>query len=400
MTWSETTVGELVDIKHGFAFKSEFFADEGEYVVLTPGNCHTEGGFKKNGAKEKFYSGEVPYGYLLNRGDLLVVMTDLVNSAPVLGGSFLIPEDNRYLHNQRLGLVIQKDPESSDKTFLFYLFNTHSYRGQVRGSASGATVRHTSPVRIQACKVLIPDNVKVQQKIGSILSAYDDLIENNRRRIRLLEDSAQQLYKEWFVRFRFPGHEHVSLVEGVPEGWELKRLINLAEITMGQSPKSEFYNEDGNGHPFHQGVTDFGFRYVTHRRYCTKPTRLSQSGDILFSVRAPVGRMNLTDDQIILGRGVSAMRSRTGHQSFLFYQLKSFFFKEDMVGSGAIYAAINKPQLENQELLCPPIPLVDRFEGIASLIDQQIKVLVKSIDQLAKARNTLLPKLVNGEIAV
>ena len=400
MTWSETTIGELVDIKHGFAFKSKYFADEGEYVVLTPGNCHTEGGFKNKGEKEKFYAGEFPDRFLLSRGDLLVVMTDLVNSAPVLGGSFLIPADGRYLHNQRLGLVIQKDPESSDKRFLFYLFNTHNYRGQVKGSASGATVRHTSPGRIRACKVLIPDNVKDQRKIASILAAYDDLIENNQRRIALLEETAQQLYKEWFVRFRLPGHEYAPIIDGVPKGWELKRLVDLAEITMGQSPKSEFYNENGNGHPFHQGVTNFGFRYVIHQRYCTKPTRLSQPGDILFSVRAPVGRMNLTDDRIVLGRGLSAIHSRTGHQSFLFYQLKSIFFKEDLVGSGAIYAAVNKKQLENQELLCPTLQLVDRFEAIASSIDQQIKVLVQSTDQLTKARDLLLPKLMNGEIKV
>ena len=239
-----------------------------------------------------------------------------------------------------------------------------------------------------------------QAAIASILATYDDLIENNRRRIALLEEATRQLYKEWFVRFRYPGHEHVPIVDGVPEGWEYCRLIDLAEITMGQSPKSEFYNNDGNGLPFHQGVTNFGFRFVSHKTYCTKPIRLSQAGDILFSVRAPVGRINMCDDQIVLGRGLSAMRSRTGHQSFLFYQLKSFFFKENMVGGGAIYAAVNKKQLENSELLCPSSNMIEQFNDFASSIDWQIKILTQSIAQLAKARDLLLPKLMNGEIVV
>ena len=400
MRWSEKTLGELIEIKHGFAFKSKFFSNDGDFVVLTPGNCRNEGGFKDRGDKEKRYIGGFPDEYLLNKGDLLVVMTDLVNTAPVLGGSFVIPVDNRYLHNQRLGLVIPRNLNNIDKRFLYYLFNTHGYRGQVRGSASGATVRHTSPSRIKACKIRVPQSVKDQHKIGALLSAYDDLIENHRRRIALLEESARLLYNEWFVRFRFPDNEPDRVVDGIPYGWERRRLIDVAEIVMGQSPKSEFYNQNGDGLPFHQGVTNFNFRFVHHKVYCTKPTRLSQAGDILFSVRAPVGRINLTDDIIAIGRGLSAMRSRTGHQSFLFYQLKSFFFKENMVGGGTIYAAVTKKQLENQELVCPPLNIMDQFDDFVCLVDQQIKILTLSVEKLSKARDILLPKLMRGEISI
>ena len=150
----------------------------------------------------------------------------------------------------------------------------------------------------------------------------------------MFEESARQLYKERFVRFCFPGHEHVKIIDGVPEGGTFKPLKDIASLTMGQSPKSEFYNSDGDGLPFHQGVTKFGFRFVEHETYCTKPTRLSQPGDILFSVRAPVGRMNITNDVIVLGGGFSAIHSVEGFQSFLFYALKSYFFKEDIIHSG------------------------------------------------------------------
>src|SRR5688572_9977819 len=149
MKWDTINLGEVMDVKHGFAFKGESFADSGEFILLTPGNCHESGGLKLKGDKEKYYSGEFPEEYLLREGDMLVVMTDLINSAPILGGSFLIPEDNRFLHNQRLGLVQITNERRINKGFLFYLLNTHAYRGQVRGSASGATVRHTSPSRIK-----------------------------------------------------------------------------------------------------------------------------------------------------------------------------------------------------------------------------------------------------------
>ena len=107
MGWHDIMLGDLIEIKHGFAFKGEFFSDEGHYILLTPGNCHASGGLKLKGTREKFYIGDFPKEYLLSAGDLLVVMTDLVNNAPILGGALIIPEDERFLHNQRMGFITQ-----------------------------------------------------------------------------------------------------------------------------------------------------------------------------------------------------------------------------------------------------------------------------------------------------
>ena len=158
MKWVSLRLGDVLDVKHGFAFKGEFFAESGEYVLLTPGNCHEGGGIKLRGDKEKYYLGEIPTDYVLGQGDLLVVMTDLVGTAPVLGGAFVVPESDRFLHNQRLGLVEVTDATRIDRGFLFNLLNTHDYRAQIRGSASGATVRHTSPGRIRATILRIPSD--------------------------------------------------------------------------------------------------------------------------------------------------------------------------------------------------------------------------------------------------
>ena len=133
----------------------------------------------------------------------------------LLGSSALIPESQKYLHNQRLGLVTRVRDDRIDKLFLYYLFNTRQVRAQIRATASGVKVRHTSPSRIGDVKVHLPE-VTAQRKIAAVVSAYDDLIENNRRRIATLEEMAQSLYREWFVRFRFPGHENIPLVPTGP----------------------------------------------------------------------------------------------------------------------------------------------------------------------------------------
>ena len=398
MRWREITLGSAIHIKHGFAFKSRYFADSGKYIVLTPGNFEEEGGFRLRPGKDRAYVGDISESFILAEGDLIIAMTE--QGPGLLGSPAFVPESDRFLHNQRLGLVDEVDLSILSRRFLYYLFNTRAVRGQIIGSASGTKVRHTSPERIYRVRVRVPTELHEQEIIADILSAYDDLIENNRRRVALLEQAARMLYHEWFVRLHFPGHEHVKIINGVPEGWEKKHLEDVAEIIMGQSPKSKFYNEDGIGLPFHQGVTNFGVRFPINTTYCTVENRIAETGAILFSVRAPVGRINITLDKIVIGRGLAAIRSNCEQQNFLFYQLRSHFFKEDMMGGGAIFAAITKKDLQGVLLLTPSRRLVEMFQEYVTPIDRQIEILHKALEQLKKARDLLLPRLMNGDIAV
>lgn len=397
MRLREIELGEALHIKHGYAFKGQFFSDVGTHIVLTPGNLNEGGGFRLRPGKDRYYTGDIPEDFILGKGDLVVAMTE--QGPGLLGSSAMIPEGGKYLHNQRLGLIDQIDESLLRKEYLYYLFNTRSVRGQIIGSASGTKVRHTSPNRIYRVKTQVPDG-SAQGQIASILSAYDDLIENNLRRIELLEQSARLLYKEWFDRLRFPGHEHARIKDGVPETWGLQTIGDLANLTMGQSPPSEFYNDDGRGLPFHQGVTNFGERFVLHEKYCTVRNRIAESGDILCSVRAPVGRLNLTIDKIVIGRGLASLRSKIELQSFLFYQLKNHFFKEDIIGAGAIFASVTKKDLLNQRMLTPSSSLIQMFENFTIPVDEKIRNLFEQNQKLKQARDLLLPKLMNGEIAV
>jgi type I restriction enzyme S subunit len=397
MKWEETKLSGLFEVKHGFAFKSEFFSESGKYAVTTPGHFYEAGGFRQREGKEKYYKGEFPPQYLLSKGDLIIAMTE--QGEGLLGSTAIIPEDEKYLHNQRLGLVINEDKERIWKKFLYYLLNTYEHRATIASSATGTKVKHTSPKRILDLTVKLPP-LPTQQKIASILSAYDDLIENNLKRIKLLEEAAQHLYREWFVKFRFPGWEAVRVVDGLPEGWERKTLGEVCILTMGQSPSSDFYNETGEGLPFHQGVTNYGDRFVSHKTYCTNQTRIAEEGDILCSVRAPVGRLNVTLDKIIIGRGLSAIRNKDNFQSFQFYQLKNHFVQEDMIGGGTIFSSVTKKELESQVFVCPSKELIEAFERICSPMDNQIQNLHVQNQRLKEGRDLLLPRLMGGVLEV
>lgn len=390
MSWSQKPLEEVADFCLGKMLDQK--KNRGEFMTYLANVNVRWGEFDFGNLREmRFESGELDR-YGLKYGD--IVMCE--------GGE---PGRCAIWKNQVPGMMIQKAlhrirPHAClDSRFLFYSFLKKGRNDELSGLFTGSTIKHLPREKLAKVHIDVPP-LSIQQRIASILSAYDDLIENNRRRIALLDEAARLLYREWFVHFRFPGHEHVKIVDGIPEGWTRRKLAELAEVVMGQSPKSKFYNDVGDGLPFHQGVTDYGFRFVYHRTYSTAVTKLAKAGDILVSVRAPVGRINITRDKIVLGRGLAAVRSRTERQSFLFYALKNHFYAENIIGTGAIYAATNKKELESQTLIEPPKNILAEFEEQVRDIDHIISNLTTQTKILDRARDLLLPRLMNGEIAV
>ena len=197
----------------------------------------------------------------------------------------------------------------TDSYYVKYLLDFN--RARLTSAARGTTQDNLSLEKLLAQRFLIP-GVRTRELVVDKLRPIDDLIENNRRRIEVLEEMAQAIYREWFVHFRYPGHEDATFIDSplglIPEGWKAVQLVDVAELTMGQSPKSEFYNDDGHGSPFHQGVKDFGRHFPTHRTFCTVEGRRAAAGDILVSVRAPVGRLNIAPTDMTIGRGLGAAR--------------------------------------------------------------------------------------------
>lgn len=168
--WVEKPLSELCEFKHGFAFKSEFFTTRGEYVLLTPGNFFERGGYRDRGEKQKYYDGDIPAGFVLSEGNLLVAMTE--QAAGLLGSPILVPESDKFLHNQRLGLVVPKDGVPWCNEFFFHVFNTQRVRKEIHDSASGVKVRHTSPSKMGEVAVAFPPTVAEQLSIVSKLNVY------------------------------------------------------------------------------------------------------------------------------------------------------------------------------------------------------------------------------------
>ena len=170
--WVEKPFSELCDIKHGYAFEGEFFSNEGEYVLLTPGNFYERGGYRDRGEKQKYYTGEIPRDYVLNEGDLLVAMTE--QAAGLLGSPILVPESDKFLHNQRLGLVTKKPGAEWTNEFFFHVFNMQPVRKAIHASASGVKVRHTSPTKIGEVVVAFPTSLLEQNRIVSTLASLSE----------------------------------------------------------------------------------------------------------------------------------------------------------------------------------------------------------------------------------
>ena len=400
--WKKVKLGELCDFINGGAWSDKEYVTEG-IPVLKVTNCKNSGFDLKEvsylpfSLRNKYYQNE------LQLHDVIIATVgshpNLVNSSA--GRSIIVNSFVKgYYLNQNAVCVRTKDENKLNQLYFGYYSKYYIFQNyiQMRGKGAANQMR----IAIGAIKdypMPLPP-IEYQLHSATILSRYDSLIENYQKQIKLLEEAAQRLYKEWFVDLRFPGHETTKIVDGVPEGWEKKRLVEFANVIMGQSPKSEYYNNENKGLPFHQGVGSYGDRFVVDNTYSTFFTRIAEPNSVLFSVRAPVGRLNITKNKIVIGRGLAAMTHNNGYQSFLFYLLKERFFKDNIIGNGAIFASISKDELLNLEFLIPSGELVQRFDAIAGNIDNAIIKTDSQIRLLTEARDRLLPKLMSGEIAV
>ena len=191
------------------------------------------------------------------------------------------------------------------------------------------------------------------------------------------------------------------IVEDADDSWVPGVLSDIAIVTMGQSPKGDTYNEDGVGTVFFQGRTEFGFRFPTRRLFTTDPIRMAQTNDALMSVRAPVGDMNVAYEDCCVGRGIAAIRSKDGHQSFVLYTM--FDLREELNvfnGEGTVFGSINRDALNTMPISIPPKKVLDEFEAIVAPMDAAIRNNYDEICRLEDIRDSLLPRLMSGELDV
>lgn len=398
--WKEFCLNDIIHIKHGYAFKGEYFSDEvTNDILLTPGNFKIGGGFK--GDKLKYYNGPISKDYLLKPGDIIVTMTDLSKQADTLGYSAKVPftKNHNYLHNQRIGLVQLKD-NKFDSDFLYWLLRTKTYQGFVAGSATGATVKHTSPSKIYAYKFTAPEKENTQRKIASILSAYDGLIENNLKRIKLLEEIAQRTYEEWFVKFRINGKQlKLNKETGLPEGWMEIPLGEFVKFYKGKKANSivEEFQEGFERLLLLDGIESGKYPFADPAGQI-----IAERGDIVMLMDGARSSKVFFADKGIVGSTLSKIEITNKNLSSSL--LKQFFdFNYETMKANNTGAAIphaNKNFINTMPFKTPTKDILKKWKDSIDPIYKQIQNLKDQSILLKESRDILLPRLMSGVIEV
>jgi len=303
---------------------------------------------------------------------------------------------------------------NTDVSDLYYVFYTLKYKKNEIISKSGGSIQKNLYVSALETISLNHNNLAIQKQIASVLYSLDSKIEINNRINSELEAMAKTLYDYWFVQFDFPDAEgkpykrsggkmvwNEELKRVIPVRWTSGELQEIANIKMGQSPPGESYNNDGDGMIFYQGCTDFGNRFPTIRQFTTEPTRFAKEGDILLSVRAPVGTLNLAKEDCCIGRGLSALNSKDNCIAYLFgvmVNLKQIFDRRNV--DGTTFGSITKDDLFSLKVVRPEKDILKQYHSIINpTFEKQNKIALENI-QLSSLRDWLLPMLMNGQVKV
>ena len=349
---------------------------------------------------------------LLRKGKLK--REDIVLTTRGTVGNVALYDKNVPFENIRInsGMVLIRNLNIDFFTrFLFQQLKSQLFKNQVLSSFSG-TAQPQLPIRDLKKIYLVIPTVLEQKSIAKILSDLDSKIEVNQQMNKTLEAIGQAIFKRWFIDFEFPnekgepykssGGEMVNSELGeIPRGWKVGEVIDEFNLTMGQSPPGNSYNDGGKGVTFFQGRTDFGFRYPTKRIFCTEPARFAESGDTLVSVRAPVGDINMANEKCCIGRGVAAIRHKTGSRSYTYYSMQNL--RENFLNfeaEGTVFGSIGKNDFEEIKIVMPTKEMINLFERIICNPDQRIESNTLNIEFLSQIRDSLLPKLMSGKIRV
>lgn len=419
--WRKIQLGKVASTLNGAGIKQSHFAETGvplarvsNFVSSTIdlSDCiYVETEHAKRWQKHR-----------LNEGDVIVATVGSwpPNWSSVVGKVVRVPASaTGALQNQNTCRIIA-NKELADQQFLFYLLNTSEFIHFAANTAAGsANQARLSVSSLEKFSFSLPPLIE-QGRIASILGALDNRITLLRETNKTLESIAQTMFKSWFVDFDpvrakmegrqpegmdeemavlFPDSFEESKLGLIPKGWTSSTVGETFDLTMGQSPPSDTYNTTGEGLPFYQGRTDFGFRFPSKRVFCTSPTRLALDGDTLISVRAPVGDVNMAIGDCSIGRGVAAARHPLGYKGFTFYtmrQLGSEFKTYD--SEGTVFGSINKKDFQALRVVAPGMDVLRIFDETTAPLDSRIENNEGAIRTLTSLRDSILPRLISGQL--
>jgi len=348
---------------------------------------------------------------IAKRGDIVITHRG------TLGQISFIPDNSKFdeyvISQSQFRVALNR--KMVDPAFFVYFF--HTSEGQKRLLANkchvGVPALAQATTNFKLVEIPLPD-LNTQKKIASVLSSLDSKIELNNLINAELEKMAKIIYDYWFVQFDFPNAEGKAykssggkmvwceeLKREIPEGWKSGELQDVANIKMGQSPPGDTYNSNGDGMIFYQGCTDFVNRFPTVRQYTTQPTRFAKEGDILLSVRAPVGTLNIAKEDCCIGRGLAALNSKDNCIAYLFgvmVNLKHIFDRRNV--DGTTFGSITKDDLFTLKVVRPDKVILKQYHNLISPAFEEQNLIANENVQLSSLRDWLLPMLMNGQVKV
>lgn len=411
MSFNEELLDDYIDILSGFAFKTKDFVDKGVPIIkiknISP-PCVTldDLTYVSNEVAEKQKK------FILSYDDVLIAMTGShINQwASVVGRVARVKYYDSTLLNQRVGKITIKDNAEADINYIYYYLSQDTVKIELATKAGGAANQaNISPAHIKGLSFPCPD-LATQNKIGNILKSYDDLIENNQKQIKLLEEAAKRLYKEWFIDLHFPGYEDVEIVDGVPDGWTKDRAECFFKITIGKTPpraEKQWFVNGNDGIPW-ISISDMGnagvFTFktsegLTEEAIKKHKMKIVPSGTIFVSFKLTVGRVAIATTEMCTNEAIAHFYVNDSLQAYTYCYLSNFEY-DTLGNTSSISKAVNSKIIKAMPFIMPSQGIVEKFSAIVSPILSEIKVNQKMCNYLSEARDRLLPKLMSGEIKV
>ncbi len=346
----------------------------------------------------------VKSGDYLEKGDIVFVRSN--GNKELVGRCMIIDRDIPVTYSGFCIKLHLKDKKRFDPVFFNYLFKTRQFKKSMTGTAVGANIQNLSQSRLGSCEVSVPD-IETQKRIAIILSRYDSLIENHQKQIKLLEEAAQRLYKEWFIDLHFPGHENTNIIDGVPEGWEKKKVNSIIELQSGFAFKSSTFDDNGAYKIVTiKNVKDGAFDGDNVSRIVAIPEKMPKhcvlaDGDILLSLTGNVGRVCIVNGKnYLLNQRVAKLATDYKAFTYCLFRSRDMFIEVNNLANGAAQQNVSPIRIGEMKILLPNSELLQEFESIVFKSIARIISLQSQLRLLTEARDRLLPKLMSGDIEI
>lgn len=410
MIYKEEVLGNYINILSGFAFKTKDFVDVGIPIIKIKNICPPYVSLEDLTYVSK-ETGEKQKKFMLSYDDVLIAMTGShINQwASVVGRVARVKYTEKTLLNQRVGKITVKENADADLDYIYYFLSQDKVKVQLAAKAGGtANQANISATHIQELVFPCP-NIETQIRISNILKNYDDLIENNKKQIKLLEEAAERLYREWFVDLHFPGHEDVKIVDGVPEGWKKQKISEFGEIITGKTPSTTKEQYYGGNIPFVKipDMHNCVYPIVTESTLTTEGANTQKNkfipkNGIMVSCIATVGLVNIAIEPCQTNQQINSIVLHDEQDLYYTYftmkRLKALL--EGVGSNGATMTNVNKTKFGNLEVLYPSNNLRKDYFDYCKPIFEKIYALSVGVHKLSQVRDGLLPKLMSGEIEV